>query len=285
MYCAKIENASGDALILTGREPEYQIISINGLNPPKAQINTATIVGLDGAVFNSAKLETRNIVLLIKINGEAEANRHRLYQFFRTKESCRFFFRNGALDVFIDGYVENVECDLFEQGQTAQVSIICPYPYFRSVSESVSDSVSADSQFVFPFSINYNEPVILSTYIDSGAVLVYNESESEAGAVIEIDLMNDASSIELRNTATGDDFILEHAFTSGDKIIVDTNKGKKSVTLMRNGRTSNIFSALVRGSVFFQLVPGVNVFDYLIDGEQDADVYISFRYFNTYRGV
>ena len=103
MFAAKIQNASGDVMTLTGKEPKYQIIDIQGLNPPAAQINTSTIVGMDGAVFNSSKLQTRNLVLTIKINGDVELNRLRLYSYFRTKEWCKFYYTNDSLEVTIDG--------------------------------------------------------------------------------------------------------------------------------------------------------------------------------------
>lgn len=286
MYKAKIENSNGGVLVLTGKEAIYQIINIEGLNPPPAQINNTTIVGLDGAVFNSSKLQTRNIVLTVKINGNVEANRLNLYKYFRTKDWCKFYYSNETLDVSIEGYVESVECNLFSSGETAQISILCLYPYFRSLSESLVNSSSAEAHFVFPFSINIGEPVVISNYIDTGAINVYNSSESETGVMIEIDVKSAVNSIELTNTSTGDDFILSYAFAAGDKILINTNKGSKSIALVRGGVISNLFAALQQGSTFFQLSSGNNVFEYLADDTQGSnDVYIIFRFYNTYRGV
>ena len=286
MYTAKIENSNGDVLTLTGKEAIYQIVDIVGLNPPAAQINTTTIVGLDGAVFNSSKLNTRNIVLTIKINGDVETNRLALYSYFRTKDKCTFYYTNGTLDVLIEGYVESVECNLFSNAETAQISILCPYPYFKSLSEAVQNSSNSLPEFVFPFSINIGEPVIISSYVDAGTLNVFNSSESETGAMIEIDAKSAFSSIEIKNIATGDDFELDYSFLAGDKILINTNKGQKSVTLIRNGVLTNIFSALQQGSVFLQLFPGNNTFSYLVDNAANSgDVLITFRYYNIYRGV
>ena len=154
MYTAQIENSSGNLFTLTGNEPVYQILSITGLNPPNAQINTTTIVGLDGAVFNSSKLETRNLVLTIKINGDVETNRLLLYSYFKTKDKCTFYYSNNSRDVSIEGYVESVECDLFSNNELAQISIICPYPYFKALTQIITDFSNVTPQFVFPFSIN-----------------------------------------------------------------------------------------------------------------------------------
>lgn len=288
MYTAKIENRNGDLMILTGDEPVYQIISIQGLNPPPAKINTTTVVGLDGARYNSARLETRNLVLTVKINGAVEQNRLRLYRYFRTKEWCTFYYSNGSLDVNIEGYVETVECDLFSNAEMAQISILCPFPYFRSISEIVADSSTVFAQFVFPFTINLGEPVVISTIEDEsdGSVDVYNGSESETGVILEIEFDDAASTIEVKNTSTGDDLKLSYSFQAGDKVVVNTNKGEKSITLIRGGVLSNIFSALQPGSTFFQLIIGNNHFEYLVDGVANTeDVSLIFRYYNLYRGV
>ena len=68
MYEARIQNRNGEVMLLTDREAVYQVIGINGLDPPSAQINLSNVVGLDGAKYNSGKLNTRNLVLTIKIN-------------------------------------------------------------------------------------------------------------------------------------------------------------------------------------------------------------------------
>ena len=199
MYEAKIQNVDGGVLLLTGDEPVYQVISITGLNPPKAQINTTSIVGLDGVLFNSSKLETRNIVLTVKINGNVETNRLNLYNFFRTKEWCKFYYSNDSVDVFIEAYVESVECDLFSNSEIAQISIICPYPYFKSLTEIVTDISSTLGLFVFPFSINLGESVAFSSYDYIRSANVYNGSESETGVIIIITLSGPINSIEIRN--------------------------------------------------------------------------------------
>ena len=287
MYQAKIENSSGNIMTLTGVEPTYQIISITGLNPPSAQINTTTIVGLDGAVFNSSKLQTRNLVLTVKINGNVEQNRLLLYSYFKTKDWCKFYYTNESLDVSIEGYVESVECDLFSNNELAQISILCPYPYFKSLSEILTDSSKSIPQFYFPFSINIGEPVVISTLDESSGIAVYNSSESETGVTVQINILYACNSIEIKNITTGDDFEINFSFLANETVIINTNKGQKSIKLIRAGVISNIFSALQSGSVFFQLAPGVNNFEYLVDNSaaNNDEITITFRYYNIYRGV
>ena len=246
------------------------------------------MAGLDGARYNSAKLYTRNIVITVRINGDVETNRLRLYRFFRTKEWCTFFYANGSVDVQIDGYVEAVECDLFSMSETAQISILCPQPYFRSISEMVADSSAVFSVFCFPFSINIGEPVPISTTVTGadGAVDVYNGSESEAGVTVEVLFSAAAESLEIKNTSSGEYIKLIYDFLANDQVTINTNKGSKSITLIRDGEISNIFPALTEGSAFFQLIVGNNHFEYLLDNEINTeDVELVFRWYTLYRGV
>ena len=286
MYTAKVQNSGGEILTLTQNERNWQVISIAGLNPPPSQINTTNIAGLDGAKFNSSKLNTRNIVIMLKINGEVERNRQYLYNFFRTKENCIFYFANQNRNVSIRGYVETVECDLFSSREIMQASIICPNPYFQSVAEIVSDVSDEAAAFSFPFSINIGSPIPFSVFVEGRITNIQNNSESETGMLIQIDFTGSVNSIKIQNTDTGESMTLNYAFLANDKVFINTKKGEKSIRLLRDGVETNLFSAMAQGSVFFQLHIGDNHFGYSADsGASDSHVSIIFTYSNVYRGV
>lgn len=300
MFKCKIENIKNNILTLTQDESNYQVLSITGLNPPKAQINTSTIAGLDGSKFNSSKLENRNIVITIKINGDIEANRINLYKYFATKQWCKFYYENEHRNVYIDCYVENFECDLFVKDEIAQISLICPNPYFKDMETIIDDISKALAAFEFPFAhgskgatnpsvpkdTSTDSAVEFSTIDISRITNVYNDSESETGLIIKIDVFGTISKLNIKNTQTGESFILNYSFLENDRIIIDTNKGQKSVVLIRNGVTSNLFSAVRKGSTFFQLTIGDNFFGYTADnGSSDDLVHIVFEHYNIYRGV
>ena len=281
MYTAKIQNKNGQILVLTQKEQIYQLISIEGLNPPNGTINTTVIVGMDGALYNSSKLETREIVITLKINGDAEQNRLALYSYFRTKEWCRFFYTNESRNVYIDGYVTNVECSMFEQQEVAQITILCPSPFFSDLTEIVDDISSTVSLFTFPFSINEDEPIPISELIENREANVINSSETEVGITIEITFFSAAQSVEIRNATTGEDITVNYSFQNLDVLKIITVKGKKSLRLMRDGTEINLFPALVKGSVLFQLQVGSNILEYQSDGDVNIKLYHS----NLYRGV
>lgn len=286
MYIAKIENANGSILELTENEANYQIVSITGLNPPEAQINVTNIAGLDGARFNSAKLNTRNLVITLRLNNNPEENRHLLYRYFRTKEACTFYYKNSTVNVFIKGYVDTVECNLFAQGELMQISMICPSPYFSSIEKVITDISNEISAFHFPFSINLGEPIPFSIYEQNRTTNVYNGSQAETGTIIQIDIISAVQTIKIINIVTGEYIELHGTFIAGDRITINTNKGEKGVTLLRDAVVTNAFTTVQIGSTFFQLAVGDNLFNFQVDGGTSDDfVYIVFLFNYLYRGV
>ena len=286
MLRARISNSSGETLELTGNEPVYQLVNIEGLNPPPAVLNQTDIYGMDGALFNSSKLATRNIVLTVYINGDVEVNRLRLYSYFRTKEKCTFYVTTDTLDVEIDGYVDTVECNMFQQNVFAQISLICMNPYFHGVAQTETGMIGAEALFTFPFSINIDDPIPISNHTEADALVVLNAGESDTGCEIIVSALAGFSTLEIADLTTGDTFKLVGTFLAGDTIIINTVKGAKSVELVRAGVVSNALSTLQQDSVFFQLAPGANAFGIIIDGvENDGAVDMTIRYYLNYRGL
>ena len=68
----KITNYRGEVLILDLANPYSSglaVTNIDGLGPEKASINTVEIASNDGAMFNSARVESRNIVMSLRFVG------------------------------------------------------------------------------------------------------------------------------------------------------------------------------------------------------------------------
>lgn len=286
MFVLEIEDSTGNRVPLTQNESDYQLYEIEGLNPPNAQINTIKMAGVDGTKFNNSTLEERNIVLYVKIRGNVEANRLRLYRYFRTKDYCKLYYRNGSRNVYIEGYVESLEVTSFSENQVAQISILCPNPYFKELQEIVDDISKVIEKFKFPFSINVDDPIPFSEIELEKNTNVINDSESQTGLIVNVTFLGSVDKLELRNTATGESFTLNYEFEENDQLTINCNKGSKSVRLIRDGVETNLIPYIKKGSVFFQLDIGDNPFSYLADdGDSDQLVSIQFRHYNVYRGV
>ncbi len=296
MFTCKVENAQGQSLVLTGDEPRWQIFRINGLNPPRAQVNLSEMAGLDGAWFNSSKLDTRNIVIYIKINGNAELNRITLYNYFRTKQKLTFYFSHSSRDVYIEGYCESVQVSPFDRSQVMQISILCPYPYFRSVGGDIVPYSNSLAMFEFPFSINGDDPIPFSETNEWDYVYVDNASDDDVGMKITIENNYANDGLKFANTSTGEYIQIDYSFQIGDLIQINTITGHKDAVLYRNGQTIKLFPYIAIGSTFLQLHPGVNVLKgYDKNYGSYGDIYmsdilqgrytISFAFDDIFRGV
>lgn len=282
MFTLKIENRFGDILELTHNE-NYIVTNITGLNPPKAKINLSDIAGMNGALFNSAKAETRNLVLTVLPQTPVEKNRLTLYRFAQVAQWCKIYYSNGSVDVQIEGYVETVEGSLFSKTQSLQVSIVCPQPYFEGLHEIYNDISSLISNFEFPFAVeaegiefSYINHDVLSTVVNVGDV--------ETGIIVEITARGEVVNPIIYDNTTGGSIGLNITLADREKIVINTNSGSRSVKLISGTTETNIIDKMRPNPDWFTLQPGENIFSY--DAEVGVDLMsIIFRHRTKFGGV
>ena len=280
-FSLSVENYRGEMLQLTGN-PSYNVTRIDGLNPPAATINTTAHASFDGSTFNSSRVEKRNIVIELMIEGDAEKNRIALYRYFKTKKSVKVHFKNGRRDVYIEGYVETFEIGFFEMKENAQISIICPRPFF--IDEQIT-SVSFGAVvplFEFPFSIE--TPIPFSELDFDTEINVENQGDVETGIVIRFWAMGQMTNPTLYRTDTGQMLKVNVAMELGDVVEVSTISGEKRVTLISGGVETNALNLLDADSSWITLEAGDNTF------QTGADTYpenlaCTFTYSNLYEGA
>ena len=280
MFDLSVKNISGDILRLT-RNNSYAITGVTGLTPVAANINTSTAGINDGVLYNSSRLGYRNIVITLFFTQDAEKNRIRLYNYFQTKQNCTLHFSNDSLNVKISGYVETFECDPFVLGETAQISIICPNPYFKNVSETVNSGSAVTSNFEFPTEFN---SVKFSTETLNTTVIIPNNGDVSTGMDIAINFTGHVTNPVIRNAATGEFYRLNRDFVSGDKVTINTLNGEKSVILTRLGVDFNIINALDAAASWLQLQRGNNKFYFGADSGTE-NMTITFTHTDLFAGV
>lgn len=283
MFTLRIENTKRNEITLTQNESNYQVIDVEGLAPPKAQLYTNAVANMDGEKFKSSKLDMRNLVLTIKINGDVETNRINLYKYFGAGKWCKVYYKNGSRDVFIEGYVETINCPLFTINQQMQISIVCPTPYFKSVDIIYTDISVVIARFTFPFSIA-ESGVIISQLIPNKVTTVMNDGEFETGFEIVMRALADKiSTPTIYNVDTGEYLSVDVVLNKGDVLRVNTNKCSKSIIKIVDGVETNIINYLANGSTWLQLDAGANDFTYDVNNADRLEVI--FEYHHQYEGV
>ena len=276
-----ITNYLNESLTIDMRRPEQTgliIKKIEGLGPCKANINAKELATGDGAVFNSARVNSRNIVLTLGFGFKSniEEVRQLTYKYFPIKKDLKFRIETDNRNAEIVGYVEANTPDIFNKDEYTQISIICPDPYFYSVGENsknVTVFAGVEAAFDFPFS---NESVSEGC-LEFGMIqyskekVIRYDGDAEVGIVMTIHAIGDASNIVIHNTKTRETMSIDSTkleqltgsgIVKGDEITISTVKGDKYITLLRDGMYTNILNALTRDSDWFYLTKGDNIFAY-----------------------
>lgn len=293
-----ITNHLNDSLILELGSPEksgFLIRSITGLGPVKADINVVELSTTDGAHFNSARLPSRNIVmdLVFLANPTIEDTRIKSYKYFPIKKQVKVKIETDSRISEIVGFVEDNSPDIFSIQSSAQVSIICPDPYFYSVADATTTALSGiEPMFEFPFEsagmvveeipygqssllgLTENSTIVFGEIMTSHESVITYDGDADVGMLIKINAVGSATNLTIYNNETNESMKIDTAklatltgntIIADDEITISTVKGNKYVVLKRNGVTRNILNALDKNSDWLQIRTGINVFAYIAD--------------------
>lgn len=282
MYELKVKNDKGEVLNLS-TSPSYTVFNITGLQPPAVMLSTSYNATSDGTKINSARVDQRNIVIYMTIEGDIEKNRINLYKYFPLKQTVTLYFKNNTRDVYIEGMVEVIECDLFTNKQVAQISIICPQTYFKGVNELISYFSDVTSLFEFPFSIS-EAGVEISAITTNIRKSIINTGDVESGIVIDLHAIGTVVKPVIYDVFKRTHIKLMFTMEANDHIIINTSVGEKAITLIRDGVSTNIIGYLYPDSSWLTVGAGDNVFTY--DAESGgSNLQITFTTSVLYGGV
>lgn len=273
----KVTNYRGETLTMELSNPYSSglaVTKITGLGPEKATINTVEIASNDGALYNSGRVESRNIVITLLFVGEdVEEIRRKTYRYFPLNKPLSFEVITDKRAGAITGYVESNEPNIFSQTESTQISIICPNPYFHSTSGESNSVVffGEEALFEFPFSNEGDD-----NQIELGAIHrvteenVYYPGDIETGAVFTIHALGEAKNIRIYNLDTRDYMLIKTELVKGDDIIISTVTGNKYIKRLRDGVYTNLINSLDRNSDWLTLSKGDNAIAYVADSGLDT---------------
>ena len=293
-------NYLGQSLILELLHPEksgFIVQEVTGLGPSKASINITENATSNGASFNSARVNARNIVLTLKLmaDPEVETTRQRSYKYFPLTKRVKLIIEADNRICETYGYVESNEPIIFSQSEFTQISIVCPDPNFYSVGNTITVFAGIEPMFRFPFSnesLNDNL-LIMGDIILNQERTVYYTGESEVGITIVIHSMGEVTNLTIYNVTTRESMFIDttklalltgFGIIESDDIIISTVKGHKTIQLLRNGVYTNILNVLGKNADWFQLAQGDNIFTFTAES---GDSNLQFRVENqiVYEGV
>ena len=307
-----VTNYRGDSLEmpLEWPNPSGLLISkIDGITPGNVQVNSQDFAVLDGGVYNSSRMQTRNITIEFYYgrgsqvpdsdNHDVETSRHIAYRYFPVKTRVRLDFLTDERSLSIWGYVEGNDTDIFSEHEKGQVSIVCPDPYFYEKDTVVYELGAFIPEFEFPFSNeSLTEPLICFGDYGSGSIYhVSYDGDIEVGVTIRIHFITDTEldsiiiydishnkklELDLQTIETNTGLTFEEY---GD-IVVSSVRGAKDIYYERFGTRKSIIGEFdVMNFPWMYLTPGENLFGFTYNDDYTDDVTITIEHRGAYGGV
>lgn len=295
-----VTNPKGESLTMDIFNPEDSgivIKNIDGLGPPEANIGMTELTTTDGSIYSSSRVTSRNIVLdlVFMFKPDIETVRHKVYRYFPLKKNVELIVETDYRKLRVSGYVETDEPEIFSQHEGAQISIICPDPYFYGLDQQSSRFSSITPLFEFPFSNeSLTEPLIEFGRInlDTRTILDY-KGDIDTGVLINMHLLGPIKGLTIYNVETLQRIVIDtnkiakiigRDLKLGDDINISTVSGSKYVECIHEGVTTNVISAINKDADWFTISTGRNIFNYVTPDHME-DVIMTFFFYDAYGGI
>lgn len=279
-------NSRGQSVVLGDSAP-YILIKLEGIGAVTANIQTQKAPYQDGTTFIDAVLEPRipfAEVIIITDSAEAMASKRReLASVFNPKlGKGKLIYDNGAERKVIEAVAEMAPIfpdagDFKETMQPALINLYCADPLFMDEYESSQEMAAwlGGLQFAMTFPLKFG--------LKSSLAKIRNDGDVATPVTIEFN--GPALNPVVKNETTGEAIKVNRELYVGDKLVIVTEFGNKSVKLVKpDGTEENAMHWLDLDSVFWQLQVGDNDVSYDADVGTDEAV-VLMRYRNRYVGV
>lgn len=300
-----VTNHVGDSLELPLEWPNdagLLISNIDGITPGNVQINSQDYAMLDGGIYNSSRMQTRNIVIEMYygFSPHIESARHRAYQYFPVKSQIRLDFMTDERNLSIWGYVESNETEIFSEQEKGQISIVCPDPYFYEKDTQIYELGDSTKEFEFPFSNeSLTDPLIcFGDFGVRNAYVVNYQGDIDVGIEIRIRFLKAQTipKITLFDVSHNQQFdvdfdaIKEKTSVSVidrySEIVISSIRGQKDIYWQRYGKRVSVIAAFdIQNFPWFYLTPGTNLFGFDAEEIYLDEFSITIEYRGAYGGV
>lgn len=234
-----------------GKDTPVRLIDYEGLEAPTSQITTAQMAQGWGSVVTGKSIASRNITLTGEIADTANtpALRQELIRLFDPQLAGTLTVDYCGIQRTIDYYVESFRfsaSNLYDNLQFS-LSLLCPQPYLLGIDNFGQDMAGITKMLAFPFVSRKDKGFITGYRTLRQEANIINDGDVDTGLEIHfIASRGPVTSPSITRVDTGEFLRIETQLAKGDTLIVDTNSGKKRVTL--NG--DNVFHKIDRQSSF-----------------------------------
>lgn len=222
-------------------EDSFFLRNVSGLDPVPAVLVSSSFANLDGAQYQSARRDIREITISVGLVASSEYSvqqlRRRLYGAYMPKSrvSLRFALDDGLV-VDISGRVKSFESEMFTRDPSATITVTCFNPDFEDTAlVTITGGSSNTAEISFPY----------AGTVDTGFLFSMNVNRTLSSVSLQLT----STSLGVRTM----DFI--YPMVSGDQLRISTVAGNKFARLTRSGSTANLIYAVSPYSDWLRINP------------------------------
>lgn len=228
----------------------------------------------DGGSIVSERCGTRRIKLRLALCGGFSEAEGRLSEIFgRGGEGALYFYRSGV-GRRIGCFAEDISSENIGGTDFAEVSLLCPYPFFESIEERSFQICGTENLTEFDdWELTEENETELSALKAGNSVFAENNGGYEAGCVIAVEVLRSVSGLRAVNADTKEFIGVRGSFAPGDIVYFRTGDGDKGIFLSAKydlSKNEDITSRIVWGSSFFKIAPGGSRIYIVSDGGTDG---------------
>jgi len=276
------ENSLGEKIVFKGSP--FILEGVEGLGGTDADIQDQKAPYQDGSLYIDTILQPRYIELDGSIINHDIKMIHE-YRKYLLKVcnpklgigKLTYEFNGERKEIYgvLDGAPELPERSISRK-QSFFITWMCPNPYWLDPVQNTRELKAYEGDFTFPFEF----PVQFG--IESDTTTIYNEGDTEAPVVVEINGPITRPLIE--NVTTGEHMQINAIIQADQTVVIDTSPRNKRVEIRSENETRKVMGFFDHGGDFWLLAPGENEIRYRADaGIAEATATLSYQ--SQYVGI
>lgn len=282
-----VNNVNDSLLELSTTKTDYHILDSVDWGAIEASHQEYKYIGQYGVTIVGHTLGTRDIEIKGWIIADTEKQmterKRQLNKFFNPLHLITLFYSKYSLDFYCQKTIQ------YGKEERENNEVIChwvidgiaPDPFFKNVVDSNYEAAAVKGMFMFPLTLkNTSYNLVFGQLKQTTIFDVYNSGHIPVGFRLTFYARGgNVTNPKLINIRTQEFIKINKVLEQGEKVVIDTNKGNRTVYGTIGVETSNYFIYKDLDSSWLTLDVGKNEFNYSADNGMDLlDVYIDLNY-------
>lgn len=234
----------------------------------------------DGAYISQYRAADRQIIINIKVLTETQ--KRALQRLFGQRKSGTLTYipdNDESEAKEIDCVLTSMQSSSSEFPQTIPVTLLCPYPLWRSKAKSVEQICGTMNCWQFPWTFPSKQDFVFARSKSGNSVIFDYGGTLPTGFVTVIKTKQTLSYIKLIDFYKKKQLYIEYDFPEGAEIIINTQSGSKGAKWRRQGEQeyTDISERIEWGSTYLEIESGQNRIQLSTSvGTNGIDAYIEY---------